>query len=153
MNQSTHSNVAYSTAQGLIHHSDRGVHYLCIRYTDRLADADIANSVGSVGDSYDNALAETINGPLLLNCLELHPVVNTQKAVVAKTQWRMESMTTESTSATVTAIPDIRPSQAAHGASALTLYSCDAHLSPSALTLSGSRRFHGRFRMRQRQAG
>ena len=46
----------------LIHHSDRGVQYLSIRYTDRLAEVGIAPSVGSVGDSYDNALAETING-------------------------------------------------------------------------------------------
>lgn len=46
----------------LVHHSDRGVQYLSIRYTDRLAEAGIARSVGSVGDSYDNALAETING-------------------------------------------------------------------------------------------
>jgi transposase InsO family protein len=47
---------------GLIHHSDRGSQYLAIRYTDRLADAGIEPSVGSVGDSYDNALAETIIG-------------------------------------------------------------------------------------------
>ena len=47
---------------GLIHHSDRGVQYLSIRYSDRLAEAGIVPSVGSVGDSYDNALAETING-------------------------------------------------------------------------------------------
>ena len=46
----------------LIHHSDRGVQYLSIRYTERLADAGIEASVGSVGDSYDNALAETIFG-------------------------------------------------------------------------------------------
>ncbi len=46
----------------LIHHSDRGVQYVSIRYTDRLADAGIEPSVGSVGDSYDNALAETIFG-------------------------------------------------------------------------------------------
>ncbi len=46
----------------LVHHSDRGVQYLSIRYTDRLADAGIEASVGSIGDSYDNALAETING-------------------------------------------------------------------------------------------
>ena len=46
----------------LIHHSDHGVQYLAIRYTDRLADAGIEPSVGSVGDSYDNALAETIFG-------------------------------------------------------------------------------------------
>lgn len=46
----------------LIHHSDRGCQYLSIRYTERLAEANIEASVGSVGDSYDNALAETING-------------------------------------------------------------------------------------------
>jgi len=46
---------------GLIHHSDRGGQYLSIRYTERLAEAVIEPSVGSVGDSYDNALAETIN--------------------------------------------------------------------------------------------
>ncbi len=48
--------------EGLIHHSDRGCQYLSIRYTERLAEARIEGSVGSVGDSYDNALAETING-------------------------------------------------------------------------------------------
>jgi putative transposase len=46
----------------LIHHSDRGVQYLSIRYTERLAENGAVNSVGSRGDSYDNALAETING-------------------------------------------------------------------------------------------
>ena len=48
--------------KGLVHHSDRGCQYLSIRYTERLAEAGIESSVGSVGDSYDNALAETING-------------------------------------------------------------------------------------------
>ena len=47
---------------GLVHHSDRGSQYLSIKYTERLAEAGIESSVGSVGDSYDNALAETING-------------------------------------------------------------------------------------------
>ena len=46
----------------LVHHSDRGSQYLSIRYTERLAQAGIEPSVGSVGDSYDNALAETIIG-------------------------------------------------------------------------------------------
>ncbi len=46
----------------LIHHSDRGSQYLSIRYTERLAQAGIVPSVGSVGDSYDNALAETVIG-------------------------------------------------------------------------------------------
>jgi transposase InsO family protein len=47
---------------GLIHHSDRGSQYVSIRYTERLGGAGIEPSVGSVGDSYDNALAETVNG-------------------------------------------------------------------------------------------
>lgn len=47
---------------GLVHHSDRGSQYVSIRYTERLAEAGIEPSVGSRGDSYDNALAESING-------------------------------------------------------------------------------------------
>ena len=50
-----------SSLPGLVHHSDRGVQYLAIRYTERLADAEAVNSVGSKGDSYDNALAESVN--------------------------------------------------------------------------------------------
>lgn len=46
----------------LIHHSDRGVQYLSVRYSERLADNDIVASVGSKGDSYDNAMAESFNG-------------------------------------------------------------------------------------------
>jgi putative transposase len=53
---------ARTGTKGLIHHSDRGCQYLSIRYTERLAEADIESSVGSVGDSYDNALAETMFG-------------------------------------------------------------------------------------------
>ncbi len=49
-------------AMGLVHHSHRGSQYLSIKYTERLAEAGIEPSVDSVGDSYDNALAETING-------------------------------------------------------------------------------------------
>jgi transposase InsO family protein len=48
--------------EDLIHHSDHGVQYLGIRYTERLAEAGIEPSVGTVGDSYDNAMAETIFG-------------------------------------------------------------------------------------------
>ena len=47
---------------GLVHHSDRGVQYLSIRYSERLGEAEIVASVGSKGDSYDNALAESFNG-------------------------------------------------------------------------------------------
>ena len=51
-----------SGTDGLIHHSDRGVQYRSIRYTERLAEAGIEPSVGSIGDSYDNALAESVIG-------------------------------------------------------------------------------------------
>ena len=54
----------------LVHHSDRGVQYLSIRYTERLAQAGIEPSVGSTGDSYDNALAETVIG--LFKTEEIH---------------------------------------------------------------------------------
>ena len=47
---------------GLVHHSDQGTQYLSMRYTDRLGDAAIAPSVGSRGDAYDNALAESVIG-------------------------------------------------------------------------------------------
>jgi putative transposase len=55
----------------LVHHSDRGTQYLSMRYTERLADADIAPSVGSRGDSYDNAMAESIIG--LFKTEVIHP--------------------------------------------------------------------------------
>ncbi len=51
-----------SPTSGLVHHSDRGVQYLAIRYTERLAEEGVVTSVGARGDSYDNALAETVNG-------------------------------------------------------------------------------------------
>ena len=55
---------------GVVHHNDRGGQYLSIRYTERLAEAGLVSSVGSVGDSYDNALAESING--LYNAEVIH---------------------------------------------------------------------------------
>jgi putative transposase len=57
-------------AEPLVHHSDRGVQYLSIRYTERLAEAGIEPSVGSTGDSYDNALAESVIG--LFKTEEIH---------------------------------------------------------------------------------
>jgi len=53
---------ARQVGEGLIHHSDRGSQYLGIRYSERLKDAGVEASVGSIGDSYDNAMAETIIG-------------------------------------------------------------------------------------------
>ena len=58
----THARLSGDGAGDLVHHSDRGTQYLSMRYTERLADAGIALSVGSRGDAYDNALAETIIG-------------------------------------------------------------------------------------------
>ncbi len=59
-----------AASESLVHHSDRGVQYLSIRYTERLAQAGIEPSVGSTGDSYDNALAETVIG--LFKTEEIH---------------------------------------------------------------------------------
>lgn len=53
---------ALSSLDGLVHHSDRGSQYVSIRYTEHLTKAQISPSVGSTGDAYDNALAETVNG-------------------------------------------------------------------------------------------
>jgi transposase InsO family protein len=57
---------------GLVHHSDRGSQYVSIRYTARLMKAGIEPSVRSLGDSYDNALAETINGLYKAEVIHLH---------------------------------------------------------------------------------
>jgi putative transposase len=73
---------------GLVHHSDRGVQYVSIRYTERLAEAGIEPSVGSVGDSYDNALAETING--LFKAEVIHrrgPWCNAEAVEFATLEW------------------------------------------------------------------
>jgi len=62
LEQALHARQPVSGQQSLVHHSDRGVQYLSLKYTERLAEADIQPSLGSVGDSYDNALAETVIG-------------------------------------------------------------------------------------------
>jgi transposase InsO family protein len=73
---------------GLIHHSDRGVQYVSIRYSERLAEAGIAPSVGSVGDSYDNAMAETINGLYKAEVIHRRPSWKTKEAVeLATLEW------------------------------------------------------------------
>lgn len=59
---------------GLIHHSDRGVQYRAIRYTERLAEAEAVTSVGSKGDSYDNAMAEAFNSLFKAECIR-NPVM------------------------------------------------------------------------------
>ena len=75
------------TQGGLIHHSDRGVQYVSIRYTERLAEAGIEPSVGSVGDSYDNALAETINGLYKAEVIYRRSWKNLQDVELATLEW------------------------------------------------------------------
>jgi transposase InsO family protein len=60
------------TGHDLIHHSDAGSQYTSIRYTDRLTQAGIAASIGSIGDSYDNAMAEALNGTFKAELVHLH---------------------------------------------------------------------------------
>lgn len=72
---------------GLIHPSDRGVQYVSSRYTERLAAAGIEPSVGSVGDSYDNALAETINGLYKAEVIHRHPWKNLEAVAWATLTW------------------------------------------------------------------
>jgi putative transposase len=75
-------------ADALIHHSDRGSQYVCIRYTERLAQAGIEPSVGSRGDSYDNALAETINGLYKAELIHRRAPWKTKEAVeLATLEW------------------------------------------------------------------
>lgn len=62
---------------GLVHHSDRGAQYRAIRYTERLADAEAVASVGSKGDSYDNAMAEALNSLFKAECIR-NPVMRPQ---------------------------------------------------------------------------
>ncbi len=72
----------------LVHHSDRGSQYLSIRYSERLAEAGIEPSVGSKGDSYDNALAETINGLYKAEVIHRRGPWKTKQAVeLATLEW------------------------------------------------------------------
>ncbi len=74
--------------EGQVHHSDRGVQYLSIRYTERLAEAGIENSVGSVGDSYDNALAESVIGLYKTELIRAHgPWRNIEAVEFATLEW------------------------------------------------------------------
>jgi transposase InsO family protein len=81
--------VAWCTVRRrLVHHSDRGVQYLSIRYTERLAEEGIEPSVGSVGDSYDNALAESIIGLFKTEVIRrLGPWRNVEDVEFATLEW------------------------------------------------------------------
>ena len=75
-------------ANALVHHSDRGSQYVSVRYTERLAEAGIQPSVGSKGDSYDNALAETINGLYKAEWIHRRGPWKTRESVeLATLQW------------------------------------------------------------------
>jgi transposase InsO family protein len=75
-------------SDALVHHSDRGSQYVSIRYTERLAEAGIEPSVGSRGDSYDNALAETINGLYKAELIHRRAPWKTKESVeLATLQW------------------------------------------------------------------
>ena len=75
-------------SDALIHHSDRGSQYVSIRYTERLGEAGIEPSVGSRGDSYDNALAETINGLYKAELIHRRAPWKTMEAVeLATLEW------------------------------------------------------------------
>jgi putative transposase len=72
---------------GLVHHSDRGSQYLAIRYTERLGYDGIVNSVGSKGDSYDNALAESVNGLYKAELIGPEPWRSTAEVELATAAW------------------------------------------------------------------
>ena len=82
---------ARGACAGLVHHSDRGSQYLSIRYSERLAEAGIVPSVGSVGDSYDNAMAETVIGlyktELIHRRAPWHHVDAVEYATLAWVEW------------------------------------------------------------------
>jgi len=71
----------------LIHHSDRGAQYVSIRYSERLAEAGVDPSTGSVGDSYDNALAETINGLYKAEVIHRRSWRNRSQVELATLDW------------------------------------------------------------------
>jgi len=75
-------------SDALVHHSDRGSQYVSIKYTERLGEAGIEPSVGSRGDSYDNALAETINGLYKTELIHRRAPWKTKESVeLATLQW------------------------------------------------------------------
>ena len=73
---------------GCVHHSDAGSQYTSIRYTDRLAAAGLAASIGTVGDSYDNAMAEALNGTFKAELVTLHgPWRSRRQLEIAIVEW------------------------------------------------------------------
>lgn len=88
-------NHAIATAKGslkdLVHHSDHGSPYVCIAYHERLSDVGIDESTGSVGDSYGNALAESVNGPYKDELIHAHTresLAEVEWALLCWVHWR-----------------------------------------------------------------
>ena len=83
------------TVGDLIHHSDAGCQYTSFRYSDRLVEAGIAASIGSVGDSYDNAMAEALNGTFKAELVKLHGPWKTRAqlefAIICWVDWYNET--------------------------------------------------------------
>jgi putative transposase len=88
--------VSRQDVAGLTHHSDRGVRYRAIRYTERLAEAEAVASVGSKGDSYENAMAEAFNSLFMAQCIRnpvmrphggWKPVADVEIAVAEYVDW------------------------------------------------------------------
>ena len=101
----------------LIHHSDRGSQYVSIRYSERLAEAGVEPSVGSKGDSYDNALAETINGLYKAELIHRRAPWKTKEAVeLATLEWALGSTTIACSSPSATYLPQ-KPRQTIAGIS------------------------------------
>ena len=98
---------------GLTHHSDRGVQYRAIRYTERLAEADAVASVGSKGDSYDNAMTEAFNSLFKAECIR-NPKMRPRAAGSPWPMSRSPSPSTSTGSATdAFTFLDLRPERAA----------------------------------------
>ncbi|SDD46120.1 Integrase core domain-containing protein [Aquimonas voraii] len=76
------------TQGGLIHHSDRAVRYVSMRYSERRAEADIESSVGSVGDSCDNAMVESIIGLFKTEVIERQSRPNLEAVELATLKWQ-----------------------------------------------------------------
>src|SRR5205085_11163001 len=92
---------------GLVHHSDRGVQYLSIRYSERLAENDIVASVGSRGDSYDNAMAEGFNSLFKWELIGTHAAHGAASTTSSSPPWATStgSTTTASTARSPTTTP------------------------------------------------
>ena len=96
--------------RSLTHHSDRGSQDLSLKYTERLADADVDPSVGSVGDSYDNALAESVIGLFKAEVIRRLGPCKTMQAVEWETMRRVHWYNTERLLGSIGYVPLPRPS-------------------------------------------